>query len=384
MNHVAIVGCGQLARMLALAGWRMGIRFSFIACDEEATHCVDGLGAIVRWRSSRDVACQKGSGTGTLALYESLGSPDVVTVERESVCVELLKSMAHHCRVAPHPDAVFACQHRFREKALLDELAIQSAEYRYACNNRATELAVMELGYPLILKAASDGYDGKQQWRLESAEDYLDFRAQNLSDRDWIVERCIPFEYEVSFIGARSSAGEISCYPATRNLHRDGILVRSSAPADGLSSALQQRGTANLIALLEHLGYVGVLAMECFVVGDRLLVNELAPRVHNSGHWTQQAGLACQFENHLRAILGLPLGSTVLKNYSGMVNILGTKPGFVSFDSLPPEATIHCYDKPFATGRKLGHIGVSADSHSELLVQLEQLQARLEPQDKLA
>lgn len=371
MSQVAIVGCGQLARMLALAGWRMGIHFSFIACDNEETYCVDGLGPIVNW-SSDTSSPQHILGPH---LYQLLGSPDVITVERESVCVDLLESLAACCAVAPNPEAVFACQHRFREKNLLGELGVASADYRYACNNRSIALAVSELGYPLVLKAASDGYDGKQQWRFQSDEDYQLFQALDTPDRDWIVERCIPFDYEVSFFGARAVNGEIRCYPATKNLHRNGILQHSSAPAQGLSSELQQRGLKNLAALMQHLDYVGILAMECFVAGDQLLVNELAPRVHNSGHWTQQGGLACQFENHLRAVLGLPLGSTVLQNYSGMVNILGHQHGLISLDKISSKATVHQYNKPHALGRKLGHIGVSAESPLELEAQLCALQA---------
>lgn len=366
MKHVAIVGCGQLARMLALTGWRMGIRFSFVACNGEETHCVDGLGNIVPWSES----------SNTQDLYEALGNPDVITVERESVCVDLLRDLGQYCDVRPNPEAVRACQHRLREKHLLDSLQIATAPYRGATTPEELEIAVQQLGYPVMVKAASDSYDGKQQRRLDNCDD-LEGLKQSLcadSDMEWLVEQCIPFQREVSFIAARSASGDTAFYPPTENVHSNGVLVHSMAPAEGLGAELEAMGRAYLTSLMESMDYVGVLAMECFVVDTRLVVNELAPRVHNSGHWTLDAHLTCQFENHLRAILDLPLGDTRLNHYSGLVNILGRQEQPINLASLSAKAAVHWYNKPFAPGRKLGHVGLSAHSSLELQQQVRQLQ----------
>jgi 5-(carboxyamino)imidazole ribonucleotide synthase len=367
MKHVAIVGCGQLARMLALAGWHMGIRFSFVACNNEGTYCVDGLGDITPWVEGDDVE----------RLYAALGKPDVVTVERESVSTELLRELTAYCPVYPNPNAVEICQHRLREKALFDRLSIATAPYKAATSLTEITTGVAELGYPVVIKAASDGYDGKQQWRLSSDADLSQLPTDDIGTQ-WLIERRIPFDCEVSFIGVRSSNGDTAYYPPTLNVHRDGILINSRAPADKLSESLLALGQNYLQSLMESMNYVGVLAMECFVVGDQLLVNELAPRVHNSGHWTMQANVACQFENHLRAILGISLGSTELKHYSGIVNILGNTPDSVSLETLPAQASLHWYNKPFAPGRKLGHFSVSAQTSEELSLQLDRLQSKLQ------
>jgi 5-(carboxyamino)imidazole ribonucleotide synthase len=369
MKHVAIIGCGQLARMLALAGWRMGIRFSFVACHEEETHCINGLGNIVRWRGSRTAS----------DLYRALGNPDAITVERESVCTELLQGLSQHCAVHPNHEAVWTCQHRLREKHMLDGLEIATADYCGALTPDDMELAIAQLGCPVMVKAASDSYDGKQQRRLENRADLAAMKTllKDQNSGEWLVEKCIPFEREVSFIAARSTGGDIVFYPPTENVHRNGILMHSTAPAQGLDGGLEQSGRNYLTALMEAMKYVGVLSMECFVLDNRLLVNELAPRVHNSGHWTLDAHITCQFENHLRAILGLPLGDTHLNHYSGLVNILGEQDQALNLASLSASAAVHWYNKPFAPGRKLGHLGLSADSSLELQRQVRQLHHEL-------
>lgn len=369
MKHVAIIGCGQLARMLALTGWRRGIRFSFVACHDEQTHCINGLGNIVRWRGSRSAP----------DLYRALGNPDVITVERESVCTDLLRGLNQHCPVHPNPEAVWNCQHRLREKRLLDSLGIATADYCGAATSKELEQAVAELSYPVMVKAASDSYDGKQQRLLDNRAD-LDAMKDVISsqgERQWLVEKCIPFQREISFIAARSNSGESVFYPATENVHNNGILAHSIAPAEGLDSVLEDTGRSYLTALMEALDYVGVMSMETFVIDNQLLVNELAPRVHNSGHWTIDAHLTCQFENHLRAILGLPLGETRLEHYSGLVNILGTRDEPIDLASLSASAAVHWYNKPFAHGRKLGHLGLTADSGPELKRQVRRLQNEL-------
>lgn len=357
MNKVAIVGCGQLARMLALAGWPMGIRFSFLACDNESTECVDGLGQIAHWSTREPVNPQ--------ALLQALGNPDVVTVERESVDTGLLRALADHVSIFPDADAVHQCQHRIREKKLLESLSIAATPYRQACCAEELKSAAQALGYPLVIKAASEGYDGKSQWRIHSDFELRAFLAERQTG-DWLVEQFMDFDCELSLIAARSATGEIHVYPATENRHSKGVLTSSLAPFDTLPEQIAARGTANIVTLLEGLNYVGVLAMECFLVDGELLVNELAPRVHNSGHWTLQGELTSQFENHLRAILGMALGRASPDRYHGIVNILGHGERAPDLPQLPAQVSLHWYNKQPREGRKLGHLGASAHSHADL------------------
>ena len=360
--HIGIIGCGQLARMMALAGWNMGLRFSFLADEGEGTGCVEGLGAVSRWSGHEAPA----------EIYLALGKPDVVTVEREQVDAELLAGLADLCRVYPGPDAVRACQHRLREKQLLDSLGIGTAPYRHACDGAQLRRAVEELGYPLVIKTCTGGYDGKGQWRFENPADLESFCEEH-AEGDWLVERKVDFDAEISVIGVRSAGGEIAVYPPAENFHREGVLLTSIAPMRDLDEAMRDAAHDYIRALLTALDYVGVLAVECFACEDRLLVNELAPRVHNSGHWTMLGEATSQFENHLRALLGLPLGTTRTQRYAGMINILGNGDRVGSLRALSRDCALHLYDKPAAPGRKLGHFNVLRDTPEEVLAELSRL-----------
>ena len=297
--HVAIIGCGQLARMMALAGWNLGIKFSFLAEEGESTRCVEGLGAIAR--RSADATARE--------IFMALGAPDVVTVERENVDLALLRGLAPLCAVRPGADAVAVCGNRALEKGRLDELSLPTAPYRVAHTALQVADAADTLGLPVVVKSLTEGYDGKAQWRLHTHADVQDF-CRNQTTGNWLVEAWVDFRCEVSFIAARSASGETVIYPPVENLHQDGILLTSVAPAPDLPEALRKQGEHCIGTLLESLDYVGVLAMECFVTDHGLLINELAPRVHNSGHWTLRSEATSQFENHLRAVTGLAPGST--------------------------------------------------------------------------
>jgi 5-(carboxyamino)imidazole ribonucleotide synthase len=369
--HVGIIGCGQLARMLALAGWHMGLRFSFLADERESTGCVDGLGAVVRWSGEEAPA----------EIFLALGKPDVVTVERELVDADLLAGLAEFCRVCPGADAVRMCQHRLREKQLLSSLGIDNAPYRHASNAAELRQAVDDLGYPLVIKTCSGGYDGKGQWRFNTPGDLESFCGQH-AEGDWLVERKIDFDAEISVIGVRSATGEVAVYPPAENLHRDGILLTSITPPRELSDATRDACHDYIQSLLESLDYVGVLAVECFACGDRLLVNELAPRVHNSGHWTMLSEATSQFENHLRALLGLPLGTTRTHRHAGMINILGRNDQAENLQALSQDCALHLYNKPAAPARKLGHFNVLCDTREALLAELGRLHRVIYRQDE--
>lgn len=370
--RVAIIGSGQLARMMAMAGLQIGVRCSFLAEPQESAAPVEGLGALVR----RDPAW------GATEILAALGNPDVVTVERESVDVELLRALADHCPVYPDPNAVAKLQHRLQEKDLVASLGLDTAPYRGACANEQVAAAAQEIGLPVVVKSCRDGYDGRGQYRIESQQDLLEFSRQE-SHCEWLVEQKIAFDREISLLAVRSCNGEVAFYPATENRHQDGVLVSSLAPANALPESMQALGENYLRALLQELDYVGVLAMECFVAGDRLLINELAPRVHNSGHWTLRSEATCQFENHLRAVLGLPLGDTRISRCEGIINILGYYDRERIIRQLPAGTALVDYNKSAAPRRKIAHVHVSGDDHCELERALVLLSASLQGADQV-
>jgi 5-(carboxyamino)imidazole ribonucleotide synthase len=360
--HVAIVGSGQLARMTALAGWNMGLQFTFLAEEGEATRSVEGLGRITRRSSDLSGA----------ELYAALGEPDVITVEKEQVDTDMLRELSAFCPVHPSPDAIQACQDRLKEKALCDSLGLKTSPYRAARTALDVTYAVESLGMPFVVKSRRDGYDGKGQWWIRNTAQLRDFCFEQRSG-SWLVEKGVDFEREVSVLAARSVDGDIVIYPPTENRHQDGILLTSIAPAENLPAEIVSDCHAYMRALLEKLDYVGLLAMECFVCEDGLLVNELAPRVHNSGHWTMRSEATCQFENHLRAILGMSLGSTRVTRYEGMINILGDYDRGSALRFLSRDSALTDYNKTSGPKRKLGHINVSRESRSAILEELGRL-----------
>lgn len=349
--HVAVVGCGQLARMLALAGIGMGIRFSFIN-DNAApdTACVDGLGNIVSWNPGESVS----------ELYAALDGPDCITVEKEQVSSELLQGLAPLCPLRPNVESVEIIKDRRREKALVVELGIPTSKHVVGV---PAHQAVTDLDFPVVAKSCTEGYDGKNQWVIRNAEDVAAFDRQE-DPANYIFEQFIPFDREVSLVAARNLRGEYLAYPLAENGHENGILHRTEVPAADVSDDMTERANRYMQSLMEHLDYVGVLAMELFVREDELLVNELAPRVHNSGHWSQLGADTCQFENHLRGILGMTLGSTRVRGYAGMVNLLGCE--FPPLHTIGCSASLNWYGKSVRPGRKLGHVNFVSDDRDAL------------------
>jgi 5-(carboxyamino)imidazole ribonucleotide synthase len=282
--------------------------------------------------------------------------------------VAAAKFLEQRLPVYPPSAALEQAQDRLREKRLFRKLGIPVTEFAEVAEAGDLDAAVKQVGLPAILKTCRMGYDGKGQWLLQTATD-IKAALPELPGVPLILEKYVPFTRELSVLGVRGRYGEIAFYPLIENHHRGGILRLSLAPAPHLASGLQVEAETAARAVLETLGYVGVLCIEFFEVNGRLLANEMAPRVHNSGHWTIEGAEASQFENHLRAILGLPLGSTTPVGVSAMLNLIGETPE--SADVLKvANAHLHLYGKEPRSGRKLGHLTVRAE-------QTEKLQQRL-------
>jgi 5-(carboxyamino)imidazole ribonucleotide synthase len=362
---VAIVGTGQLARMLALAGMPLGLSFTFIQDNPQGdTSPVDGLGHIVPWSADID----------NDVFYAALGNPDTITFEKEQVDARLFSVLAKFQNVYPSADVLSVCADRYQEKQLLDGLNIPNAKFCFANNSADLKHALQTFTLPAVVKSTTEGYDGKNQWRLHSVDD-IDLIPASAISKGVIAEEFIRFTAEASLVGVRGRDGDMKFYPPTENVHSNGILARSFAPARCVDENMAQAMQDHLAAILEHKQYVGVMAAEFFITPDGILVNELAPRVHNSGHWTQQGALASQFENHMRAVMGLPLGSTAGHKASGMVNIIGEHDA--PRHLIAANSSLHWYNKLGKPGRKIGHINLVSASIDELCAEMEHLQAQL-------
>lgn len=359
---VLVLGAGQLARMMSLAGAPLNISIS--AYDVNSDTIVHPL-----------TLQNLGSG-----LANAIADADVITAEFEHISLPVLAQCQQSGKFFPGETAIKAGGDRRLEKQLLDDAGVRSAAYRIVNTEQDFQQAISQLGLPLVFKSALAGYDGKGQWRLKTADDaaalwqQIGAFLQADTKQSIVAEQFIPFQREVSLIGARRANGEVQVFPLTENHHVNGVLSVSLAVAG--NEQLQQQAQQMFTAVADKLDYVGVLAIEFFDVNGELLVNEIAPRVHNSGHWTQQGADICQFEQHLRAVCNLPLGSTALVRPSLMVNILGE-------DSVPeqilalPGLHLHWYGKTKRAGRKMGHINLSAATTSELKARFEQLIALL-------
>ena len=342
---VGVVGGGQLGRMLGLAGIPLGFRFVFLDPAEDA--CAAATGLLLQ------------AGFDDLeAVRELARQADVATFDFENVPESSARAMAEIAPFYPPPQALGAGQDRLAEKDLLVDLGAAVPDY-HAVDSRTNLLDGLDrVGYPAVLKTRRFGYDGKGQAVLRDAED-LERAWQRLGDAPLVLEAFVPFEAECSLIGVRGAGGATRFWPLTRNVHADGILALSRP--GGFGPDLQAAAEDTMRALMDRLDYRGVLTIEFFLVGGRLLVNEFAPRVHNSGHWTIDGSACSQFENHLRAIAGLPLGETDMQAPSLMFNWIGSMPP-------QPEALAvggvhwHDYGKQPRPGRKIGHATLTADS----------------------
>ncbi|WP_426285230.1 5-(carboxyamino)imidazole ribonucleotide synthase [Luteibacter sp. E-22] len=363
---VGILGGGQLARMLALAAAPLGIRT--LAVDGAADACagqVSGL-VVAAWDDEA-------------ALAEFARQVDVVTFDFENVPAATAERLAGLVDVFPNPRALAVAQDRLSEKTLFRESGLNTPEFAVVDTRDDLVAAVDRIGLPAILKTRRLGYDGKGQFRLKVPAD-IDAAWAALGDaasrHGLILEAFVPFDRELSVLAVRGRDGAFRTWPLTRNWHVDGVLSLSLAPAPGTSDVLEHEAVAHARAIAERLDYVGVFALELFVQGNELLGNEMAPRVHNSGHWTIEGAHTSQFENHIRAVLGLPLGDTGVRGASAMLNWIGEMP-----DPAPVLSAVdghwHDYGKEARPGRKVGHATICATDAGSLRAKLVEVGAAL-------
>lgn len=356
-----------MGRMLGLAGLPLGLRFSFL--EPQADAC------------AADVGRQLVGEYDDPNLLRQLGEEsNLVTFEFESVPGTSAAILAASGQVFPPPRALEVAQDRRSEKQLFASLGIETAEYAEVATEAELGRAA-ELGLPALLKTRRLGYDGHGQ-RLVVEPSQLAAAWEELNQVPCILERLVPFDREVSIVCVRGLSGETAAYPVVENHHQEGILRLTLAPAPGLTPDLQKVAAAIGTSIMEELKYVGVLAVELFQVEGRLLANEIAPRVHNSGHWTMDGSPCSQFENHLRAGLGWPLGGTESLGYTAMLNLLGEEPDPGEVLTLPG-AHLHLYGKQPRPRRKLGHLNITGQDSNQVTAQLlaaaEVLGIRLPP-----
>ncbi|TAA41112.1 MULTISPECIES: 5-(carboxyamino)imidazole ribonucleotide synthase [Corallincola] len=365
--QVLVLGAGQLARMMSLAGAPLGLK---VKAYDVRSHTV--VHPLTLENYQQDLAA-------------GLIDCDVVTAEFEHIPQDILSQCQASGKFLPGAEAIRIGGDRRLEKQLLDSADVPNAKFQVVSTEADLHQAIASIGLPLVLKSALEGYDGKGQWRLKTTADAAQvwaeissFLQESSANQAIVAEAWIPFDREVSVIGARGKDGSVKVYPLTQNHHENGILSLSVALTD--AEQLQQQATHAFEKLTKTLDYVGVLAIEFFDVDGELLVNEIAPRVHNSGHWTQQGADVCQFENHLRAVCGLAIGNTQLVSAAAMVNVIGT-------DNIPNSihqldgVHLHWYDKDKRAGRKMGHINVCAEDKAELKKRLAALLKQLDEAD---
>lgn len=356
---IGILGAGQLGQMLAQAGIALGQDCVFL--DPAEAPCA----AVMGDHLSADY-------DDADALAQLARRSDVVTLEFENVPVATLDTLAQSVPVHPGSRSLACAQDRAEEKALFDRLGIATPTYRLVDSADALREALRDVGAPAVLKNRRFGYDGKGQSVLKSTDD-VDAAWDAVGGQPSILEAFVPFQREVSMVAARATDGAMRFYPVTENVHRDGIL-RLSTPQqdDPLTDAARQATRA----VAEALDHVGVLAFEFFDRDGELVANEFAPRVHNSGHWTQDGAVCSQFENHLRAVSGLPLGDTRQTQACAMVNIIGQAVPVADLSAIDG-ACVHSYAKAPRPGRKVGHVNVVAADAATLTRRLQAVHAVL-------
>ena len=369
---LGILGGGQLARMLALAAAPLGVKTLVVDSAEDA--CAAQVAPLL-----------KADWNDYATLERFAREVDVITFDFENVPAETAHWLVEHASVCPNPRALTVAQDRFAEKTLLRESGIATPSFIAVDTRAELEQAVAMLGLPAILKTRRLGYDGKGQFRLRQAQD-VDAAWKALGRQalahGLILEAFVPFERELSVLAVRGRDGDFRTWPLVQNWHHEGILSLSTAPAPAIE-ALQEQATALARLLAERLDYVGVFALELFVKDGVLLGNEIAPRVHNSGHWTIEGAVTSQFENHVRSVLGMPLGDTSARGVSAMFNWIGELP---PAHSALAQAGVHWHDygKQPRPGRKVGHATVCAPDEAELKARAAALAEALGRQQQIA
>ncbi len=359
---VGILGGGQLGRMIALSAYPLNVHVRLFESTPDACGGqVTGLAV--------------GEYTDFAALDRFAHGLDVVTYEFENVPVESARYLERSLPVYPPPIALEIAQDRLTEKRFFREQGVPTAEFRDINSLEDVRAAVTEFGLPIVLKTRRMGYDGKGQVVIRD-DAGVEPGWQELSGVPLIAEAFVPFQRELSIVSARAIDGSTRFYPLVQNRHHEGILRVSRAPASDVSPRLQSLAQEYAQRALNAMGYVGVLAIEFFNLGESLLANEMAPRVHNSGHWTIEGAETSQFENHLRAVAGLPIGSTASRGHSIMVNIIG-EPANTEAVLAIEGAHLHDYGKSPRPGRKLGHVTLRGDDPAALEARLTDLSSLL-------
>jgi 5-(carboxyamino)imidazole ribonucleotide synthase len=358
-----VLGGGQLGRMLALAGYQLGVEFRFF--DPHSGAPVGQIGQLIAAEYSDRVA-----------LERFLDGVDVVTYEFESIPLSTVQFVAERVKVFPPVQALKTAQDRLLEKTLFTELGIPTPPFARVDSLDDLEQAVARIGLPAVLKTRRMGYDGKGQAVIRDPSG-IESAWKQLSGSPLLVEKYVSFQHELSVIGVRDMRGRDVFYSPVENVHREGILRKSTVPSASTSPESSTVAIDYCRRLMSKLDYVGVLALELFAVDGELLANEMAPRVHNSGHWTIEGAETSQFENHLRAVLSLPLGTTALRGSSVMLNIIGRIPSRERVLAVEG-AHLHLYGKAPTEKRKVGHVTVVGRSAAALEAATIALEALIE------
>ena len=349
--NLGIIGGGQLGRMLALAAHPLGVHTRVLEPAERAP-AASVAGHVVGPYDDPD------------AVERFVAGLDVVTYEFENVPVASAERIAARVPVRPGAAALAASQDRVAEKTTFQDLTIPTTAFAVIDDEASLESALERLGTPLVLKTRRMGYDGKGQAIVRNAAD-ASSAWRELGQRPLIAEGFVRFDRELSILAVRALDGDVRCYPLCENVHEGGILRRTTFPAPRVGPDMQREAETYARRLLEHLDYVGVLALEMFDVGGALLANEMAPRVHNSGHATIEGAETSQFENHVRAVCGMPLGPVEPLGHSVMINLIGSVPASADLLRIPG-AHLHLYGKAPRPGRKIGHVTVRGDDAAEV------------------
>lgn len=368
MKHIAILGCGQLARLTALAGIPIDIEFTFIAFREESTTCVESLGRVVRWNPQEPV----------IELLKALGEVDAITVEQEDIDGFLLQAIDKTGLLFPSAEVLLTTRNCHSEKQLLAKLGIPVAPWMHVSHVDEADRAVSQFGYPMVFKPLERSYDKCNQLTIADSSELAAFKKQMQSNdyfgsAGWVVEPEVDVIAEISLISVRSRSGEIAFYPLTENEHKEGVLHSSIAPADIVRIDWHVQAQRQVRQLMAAWQYVGVMVTEFFLTEGGLLVNKISPRVHNCGHWTEQGAKTSQFENHLLAILDKKLGSPQEKGIAAMVNIIGGMNMNISL----PGVDVHLYNKQNVPGHKLGHANLLGKQRDDVLSQMKLTSAML-------
>lgn len=356
---LGILGGGQLAQMLAMAAIPLGIKCSVYDPSPDVSAAL-----VARHH--------RGNYDQTPILHMFADDVSVISYEFENVPAATAAWLQTHKPVLPHPKALEVCQNRLTEKQFINMQGIATAPFAPVDATSSVANAIKVTQLPAILKTRTMGYDGKGQKRITSLTQAYQ-AVVDLAGVDLLLEGVVPFQRELSIIAVRDQHGSMARYPLVENHHHEGILRLSIAPAANIHPDIDTQADTIAERLLQALDYVGVLAIECFEVqtanGPQLLVNELAPRVHNSGHWSIEGAMTSQFENHVRAVCGLPIGPTTLRGMSAMINLIGAVP---AIHDVPAGVHVHLYHKEPRPSRKVGHLTIVARDMATLYRKIEE------------